>query len=171
MFKSKIEGRAWKYGDQISSDQIFPSRYVPVVATHIEKAGQYAFADEDPDFVKNVARGDIVVAGKSFSCGSSREYSPWAIKGAGAGAVIAQSFSRIFFRNAINIGLPVLISPDTERIKKGDMIEVDFEKAKITNKTTGDVLKAIPLPQNVLEILREGGLVPYTKKILQKSKA
>ena len=170
MFKSKIEGRAWKYGDKISSDQIFPSRYVPVVATQIEKAGQYAFADEDPDFVKNVAPGDIVVAGKSFSCGSSREYSPWAIKGAGAGAVIAQSFSRIFFRNAINIGLPVLISPDTERIRKGDRIEVDFEKAQITNKTTGDVLKATPLPQNVLEILREGGLVPYTKKILQKSK-
>jgi 3-isopropylmalate/(R)-2-methylmalate dehydratase small subunit len=170
MFKSRIEGKAWKYGDKVSSDQIFPARYVPVVATQIEKAGQYAFADEDPDFVKNVAPGDVVVAGKSFSCGSSREYSPWAIKGAGAGVVIAQSFARIFFRNAINIGLPVLICPDTDRIKKGDRIEVDFEKAQITNKTTGDVLKATPLPPNVLEILREGGLVPYTKKFLKNSR-
>ena len=168
MFQTILTGKAWKYGDKVSSDQIFPARYVPLVTMNPEKAGQFAFADEDPEFVQKVAPGDFVVAGKTFSCGSSREHSPLAIKGAGAGAVIAESFARIFFRNAINIGLPVLICPDTSRIKKGDILEVDLESARIVNKTTGDVLHGAPLPPNVLAILREGGLIPYTKKSLKR---
>lgn len=171
MAMNKLTGKAWKYGDKISSDQIFPSRYVPAVTLNVETAGKYAFADEDPDFVKEVAPGDIIVAGKSFSCGSSREHAPLAIKYAGAGAVIAQSFSRIFFRNAINIGLPVLICAETDRIRKGDILEIDLGKAEIINKTTGDVLQATPLAEHVLGILREGGLVPYTKKSLERSKS
>jgi 3-isopropylmalate/(R)-2-methylmalate dehydratase small subunit len=167
-FSTIITGRAWKYGDEISSDQIFPPRFVPVVADKPETAGKYAFYFEDPEFVKNVSKNDIVVAGISFSCGSSREYSPLSIKYAGAGAVIAKSFSRIFFRNAINIGLPVFTCPDTDKISRGDILEIDLEKARIVNQTTRDMLYGKPLSADVLEILRDGGLVPHTKKILRE---
>nr|WP_290898982.1 3-isopropylmalate dehydratase small subunit [Ferroglobus sp.] len=157
-----LKGRAWKFGDNITTDHITPGRYYHL-RSKIEELAKHVMEDADPDFMKKFSKGDFVVAGKNFGMGSSREHAPLALKVAGVSAVIAKSFARIFYRNAINVGLPVLIA-DTDNIDSGDELEVDLEKGVIRNLSKGVEIRAKPLPEFMLRILNEGGLVDFVKK-------
>ena len=157
------KGRAWKYGDDVNTDVIFPGKYTYVAMEPGEMAG-HALEDLDPDFAKNVQPGDVVVAGKNFGCGSSREQAASCLKYAGVQAVIAMSFARIFYRNAINQGLPVIQSVEAARsIQKGEAVAIDFQKGEITVEDQR-VFSFPAFPDSVLGILEAGGLIPYTKK-------
>jgi 3-isopropylmalate/(R)-2-methylmalate dehydratase small subunit len=159
-----IEGKAWKYGDDIDTDIIFPGKYTYTIRDPHEMA-KHALEDLDPEFVGNVHENDIVVAGKNFGCGSSREQAATCLKFAKVGAVVAKSFARIFFRNAINIGLPLIQSPEAvDAIENGEVVSVDFEKGKVKCKA-GEFLFPPP-PEFVRRIIQDGGLIPYTKKKL-----
>ncbi|AEF95683.1 3-isopropylmalate dehydratase small subunit [Methanotorris igneus] len=165
MVEKVIKGRAWVFGDNIDTDAILPARYL--VYTTEEELAKFAMTGADPDFPKKVKKGDIIVGGKNFGCGSSREHAPIGLKGAGISLVIAESFARIFYRNAINIGLPLLECKDiTKHVKEGDILEVDLDKGIIKNLTTGEELKAQKLPEFMMEILNDGGLMPHLKKKL-----
>ena len=153
--------KVWKFGDDINTDVITPGRYT--VTTDKKRLGEIAFIEYRPDFSKNVKEGDIIVAGNNFGCGSSREHSPVAIKAAGISAVIAKSFARIFFRNSINIGLPLFISEDAEKIDDGDEIEIDFDTGEIKDKTKNILLKVKPLPAFMQKIVEKGGLVEFLR--------
>jgi 3-isopropylmalate/(R)-2-methylmalate dehydratase small subunit len=153
--------RAWKFGDDINTDVITPGRYT--VTTDRKQLGEIAFIEYRPEFAKEVKEGDVIVAGYNFGCGSSREHSPVAIKAAGISAVIAKSFARIFFRNAINIGLPLFVCEDTDKIDDGDAIEIDFKTGDIRDKTKGVVLKVKPLPAFMQKIVDRGGLVEFLR--------
>ncbi len=157
-----LKGRAWKFGDNITTDHITPGRYYHL-RSKIEELAKHVMEDADPDFMKKFSKGDFVVAGKNFGMGSSREHAPLALKVAGVSAVIAKSFARIFYRNAINVGLPVLIAY-TDDIDSGDELEVDLEKGVIRNLSKGVEIRAKPLPEFMLRILNEGGLVDFVKK-------
>lgn len=157
-------GRAWVFGDDIDTDQITPSRFL--VSSDPDELAEHAFNDLRPEFSANVAEGDFVVAGENFGSGSSREHAPLSLIGAGVDAVVAQSFARIFFRNAINRGLPVLICPAADRIDDGDEISVDLEAGTVTNRETGETYDAEPLPPFLRDLVDEGGLVAYTKRKL-----
>ncbi|MEM2250523.1 MAG: 3-isopropylmalate dehydratase small subunit [Candidatus Hadarchaeales archaeon] len=159
--------RAWVYGDHISTDDIIAGRYL---AKHDwTEWGKHAMENIDPDFSKRVKPGDVIIAGKNFGCGSSREQAPIALKAAGVSAVVAESFARIFYRNAINQGLPVLTSPGIKNeFQNGDEVEINMSEGWIKNLRTNKVLKVQPLPNFVLEILKEGGLINYLKKTLKK---
>jgi len=158
----RIAGTAWKFGDDISTDHITPGRYYHL-RSNMPELAKHIMEDADPDFMKKFRPGDFIVAGKNFGMGSSREHAPLALKIAGVSAVIAKSFARIFYRNAINVGLPVLIA-DTDSIDSGDELEVDLEKGVIVNRTKGEELKVKPIPDFMLKILNEGGLVSYVRK-------
>jgi len=158
----KMVGRAWKFGDDISTDHITPGRYYHL-RSNMSELAKHVMEDADPDFMKKFKPGDFIVAGKNFGMGSSREHAPLALKIAGVSAVIAKSFARIFYRNAINVGLPVLIA-DTDSIDSGDKLEVDLEKGIIVNRTKGEELRVKGIPEVMLKILNEGGLVNYVKK-------
>ncbi len=160
-----VKGRVWKYGDDINTDVIFPGKYTYTV-TDPKEIAAHALEDLDPDFAKNVKAGDVIVAGKNFGCGSSREQAATCLKYNGVGAVIASSFSRIFFRNAINQGLPLIEikQKDIDKIENKEVITIDFEKGKLICKA-GEV-EFPPLPNEVIGILDAGGLIPYTKQIL-----
>jgi len=153
--------KVWKFGDDINTDVITPGRYT--VTTDKKRLGEIAFIEYRPDFSKNVKEGDIIVAGNNFGCGSSREHSPVAIKAAGISAVIARSFARIFFRNSINIGLPLFISEDAEKIDDGDEVEIDFDTGEIQDKTKNIILKVKPLPAFMQKIVEKGGLVEFLR--------
>ena len=153
--------RAWKFGDDINTDVITPGRYT--VTLDKSRLGEIAFIEYRPEFAKEVKQGDIVVAGRNFGCGSSREHSPVALKAAGVGAVVAKSFARIFFRNSINIGLPILICADTDMIDDGDELELDVRTGLIRDVTKGKEIQAEPLPDFVLKIVLQGGLVPFLR--------
>lgn len=153
--------RAWKFGNDINTDLITPGRYT--ITTDKSKLGSIAFIEHRPEFAKEVKVGDIIVAGKNFGCGSSREHAPVAIKAAGISAVIAQSFARIFYRNSINIGLPVLICEEADKIDDGDQVEINFETGEIYDKTKNITLKAKPLPKFVQKIVEKGGLVNFLR--------
>ncbi len=153
--------KVWKFGDDINTDVITPGRYT--VTTDKKRLGEIAFIEYRPDFSKNVKKGDIIVAGNNFGCGSSREHSPVAIKAAGISAVIAKSFARIFFRNSINIGLPLFISEDAEKIDDGDEVEIDFDTGEIQDKTKNIILKVKPLPAFMQKIVEKGGLVEFLR--------
>jgi len=160
------KGRVWKYGDNVNTDVIFPGKYTYSVLEPEEMA-RHALEDLDPDFAKKVRPGDIIIAGKNFGCGSSREQAATCLKYVGVQAVIARSFARIFFRNAINQGLPALQSEEAvDSIKDGEEVEIDFSLGEIKSKK--GVYKFSPFPESVLGILEEGGLIPYTKKKLEK---
>ena len=156
-----LEGKVHKYGANVDTDVIIPARYLNIS----EPAGlaKHCMEDIDVDFLKRVKPGDIIVATTNFGCGSSREHAPLAIKASGISCVIAKSFARIFFRNAINIGLPVLIC-DTDGINDGDELEIDLKLGKINDLTNGIKLSFGKMPEIMLNILNEGGLVPYIKK-------
>jgi len=160
------KGRVWKYGDNINTDVIFPGKYTYSILEPKEMA-RHALEDLDPDFAQKARPGDVIVAGKNFGCGSSREQAATCLKYAGVQAVVAKSFARIFFRNAINQGLPVLQSAEAvENIQDGEEVEVDFARGEI--KGEKGTFKFPPFPDSVLGILEAGGLIPYMKKKLGK---
>jgi 3-isopropylmalate/(R)-2-methylmalate dehydratase small subunit len=163
-----LKGQVHKYGANVDTDVIIPARYLNV-SDPLELA-KHCMEDIDAQFVKKVKPGDIIMADTNFGCGSSREHAPLAIKSAGVSCVIAKSFARIFFRNAINIGLPLLESTEAvDNTKTGDILEVDLAAGKITNLTNGKIFTAKPYPEFMSELIKDGGLVEYTKKRLAKS--
>jgi len=157
-----LAGRACKFKDDIDTDAIIPGRYL--VINDPEGLAEHVFEGVRPEFAGEVRAGDFVVAGSNFGCGSSREHAPLGLKGAGVKAVIASSFARIFFRNSINIGLPLFVSADVERIRDGDSIEIDADEGIIFNRSRGESYKTTPLPPFLQEIVEAGGLVDYTKR-------
>ena len=157
-----MAGRAWKFKDDIDTDAIIPGRYL--VINDPEGLAEHVFEGVRPEFAGQVSAGDFVVAGTNFGCGSSREHAPLGLKGAGVEAVVASSFARIFFRNAINIGLPLFVSADAERIRDGDSIEIDADEGIIYNRSRGESYRTTPLPPFLQEIVEAGGLVEYTKR-------
>lgn len=157
-----ITGMAFKFGDGISTDHIAPGRYFHL-RSNLPELAKHVLEDADESFALKVKPGDFVVGGKNFGLGSSREHAPTIIKIAGVGAVMAKSFARIFFRNAINVGLPVLIC-DTDSIDAGDELEVELETGIIKNNTKGIELTFTPLPKTMVTILDDGGLVPHIQK-------
>ena len=160
----KAHGLVHKYGDNVDTDVIIPARYLNT-ASHAELAS-HCMEDIDKDFVKNVKSGDIMVANKNFGCGSSREHAPIAIKASGISCVIASTFARIFYRNAINIGLPILeCDAAAKEIQAGDEVEVDFDTGVITDVTTGKTYEAQPFPPFIQNIIENGGLL---KSITEK---
>ena len=161
----KLQGNVWKYGDNIDTDVIIPARYL--VTTDPKTLAAHCLEDLDQRFATEVQPGDIIVGGSNFGCGSSREHAPISIKGAGVSCIIAESFARIFFRNAINIGLPILESPEAAReAQRGDALTVDLASGKITNHRTGRSYRASPYPPVVLSIIDAGGLVSYARNVL-----
>jgi 3-isopropylmalate/(R)-2-methylmalate dehydratase small subunit len=162
------KGRVWKYGDDINTDVIFPGRYTYKMMEPAEMA-RHALEDLDPEFAKNVKPGDVIVAGKNFGCGSSREQAAACLRAAGVQAVVAKSFARIYFRNAINLGLAVLQCEEAaETLKTGDGVEVDFPGGKIISGER--VFKFFPLPDSVIGIIEAGGLIEFTKKKLSSGR-
>jgi 3-isopropylmalate/(R)-2-methylmalate dehydratase small subunit len=157
-----LKGTAHKFGDDISTDLITPGRYFHL-RTNLPELAKHTLEDADPDFVKNLKPGDFVVAGKNFGLGSSREHAAIVIKLSGTSAVLATSFARIFFRNAINQGLSAVVC-DTGKISAGDELEVDVEKGEVRNLTTGETITARPLPAAMLNILKDGGLIEHFRK-------
>jgi len=161
-----IEGRVWRYGDDVNTDVIFPGKYTYQPMEPAEMA-EHAMEDLDSSFAKEVKDGDVIVAGANFGCGSSREQAATCLKAAGVAAVIAKSFSRIFFRNAINNGLPVIeLREGIDGIKKGDTVGIDFENGIVTHE--GNEYHFPALPAEVLAILEDGGLIPHVRKALGK---
>ncbi len=161
-----IEGRIWKYGDDVNTDVIFPGKYTYQPMEPAEMA-EHAMEDLDPSFTKEVKEGDVIVAGANFGCGSSREQAATCLKAAGISTVIAKSFSRIFFRNAINNGLPVIeLSDGVDSMKKGDTLSIDFENGVVVHE--GNEYHFPALPKEVLAILEDGGLIPHVRKELRK---
>lgn len=154
----KAKGSVFKYGDNVDTDVIIPARYLNI-ADRAELA-THCMEDIDTEFVEKVSKGDIMVGGDNFGCGSSREHAPMVIKESGIDCVIAKSFARIFYRNAINIGLPILECPEaSEGISAGDQVSIDFDSGVITNETTGKSFQAQPFPEFIKEIMAAGGLV------------
>lgn len=157
-----LKGKAWIFGDSISTDHIAPGRYFHL-RTNLPELAKHVLEDANADFASRMEPGDFVVAGRNFGLGSSREHAPRIIKLAGVNAVLAQSFARIFFRNSINVGLPVL-EIDTSRISQGDELEVDLEAGEVRDITSGETLTFAPLPPVMVKILDDGGLVEHFRK-------
>lgn len=159
----KASGTVHKYGDNVDTDVIIPARYLNT-ADHKELAA-HCMEDIDPDFVRNVKEGDIIVANMNFGCGSSREHAPIAIKASGVSCVIASTFARIFYRNSINIGLPILeCEQAAQEIQAGDRVQVDFDTGVITDITTGKTYQGEPFPAFIQNIIRKGGLLASLKE-------
>ncbi len=160
-----IEGRVWTFGNNIDTDVIVPGQYLDAPMDVVVK---HVLEGVNPDFVKEVRKGDIIVAGRNFGCGSSRENAPAAIKELGIGCIVAESFGRIFFRNAIAIGLPLLnCSGISEKFKEGDRALVRLSEAKVENKTRDLIIDAVPLSEEMLNILNRGGMLALLKEIHQ----
>ncbi len=158
-------GKAWKFGDDIDTDVIIQGKYL--VINEAEELAKHVFENIRPEFASEVKPGDYVVAGENFGCGSSREHAPLALKATGIEAVIAKSYARIFFRNAINIGLKVVECKDTDRIDEGDEIEVDYERNVVVNRTKGEEYPINPMPEFLKNIIECGGLVEFGKKLIE----
>jgi 3-isopropylmalate/(R)-2-methylmalate dehydratase small subunit len=158
----KLNGKVFKYGNNVDTDVIIPARYLNT--SNDQELASHCMEDIDADFVNQVKPGDIMVAGKNFGCGSSREHAPIAIKVSGISCIIAESFARIFFRNAINIGLPILECEEAAKgISAGDEVEVDLSTGTVANKTTGKTYQAEPFPAFMQEIINAGGLINQLK--------
>ena len=161
-----IRGRVFKFGKDVDTDVIIPARYLNT--TDPKELAKHCMEDIDPEFHKKVKEGDIIVADTNFGCGSSREHAPIAIKACGISLVIAKSFARIFYRNAFNVGLPLLEGGDwIDEIEDGDVLEVDIEKGEVRNETKGKVYTTKPIPPFMIEILKAGGLIGFAKKGLE----
>jgi 3-isopropylmalate/(R)-2-methylmalate dehydratase small subunit len=162
---TRIAGRAWVFGDDVNTDVITPGKYLTV--RDPQQLAPHVMEGIDPDFAKKARPGDVIVAGKNFGCGSSRETAPAAIKAFGIGCVVAVSFARIFLRNAVNIGLPVLECPAAARaLRTGDDVEVDVAAGRIVDRRRGTTFDATPFPPFMRELMAAGGLVPYTRRRL-----
>ncbi len=159
-------GRAWKFGDDVDTDVIIQGKYL--VINDPEELAKHVFENVRRDFVENVKAGDFVVAGENFGCGSSREHAPLALKATGIAGIIAKSYARIFFRNAINIGLRVVECRETDRIDEGDEIEVDYERSVVINRTKGEEYPINPIPDFLNKIVECGGLVEFGKKLVSE---
>ena len=160
----KIQGHVFKYPDNVDTDVIIPARYLNT--SDAQELAKHCMEDIDADYVKNVQPGDIMVAGWNFGCGSSREHAPLVIKTCGTGCVIAKSFARIFYRNAINIGMPILeCEQAAEEIGPGDQVSVDFDTGVISNITTGKTYQAEPFPEFIQNIIKKGGLLASLKEM------
>jgi 3-isopropylmalate/(R)-2-methylmalate dehydratase small subunit len=157
-----MRGKVWKFGENISTDLIIPGRFFHL-RSNLEELAKHAFEDVEPDFVKKVAKGDFVAGGSNFGLGSSREHAAIVLKMAGVAAVIAKSFARIFFRNAINVGLPVVVC-DTDSISAGNELEISLSNGVLRNITKGGEIKFAPLSGVMERILKDGGLVAHVKK-------
>ncbi|HKV86985.1 MAG TPA: 3-isopropylmalate dehydratase small subunit [Candidatus Dormibacteraeota bacterium] len=165
-----IRGRAWKFGDNVDTDQIIPAKYA-IYSLDEKELGKHAMegVPDKETWASQVGAGDIMVGGSNFGCGSSREIAPVAIRGAGVSLVVADSFARIFFRNAINMGYPILQSPQAaEGVEDGDELEVDLEHGIVRNFTKGDEYRCEPFPAFMNELLNMGGLVPWVRKQLEE---
>lgn len=162
-----IKGRVWRFGDDIDTDAIIPARYL--TTSDPKELAKHVMEDADKDFPNKVKEGDIIVAGKNFGCGSSREHAPIAIKAAGVQAVIAKSFARIFYRNSFNIGLPIFESEEaSEKIKEGDIVEIDADKGIIKNITRQESYSSKAIPPFMQELIASGGLIEWTKKRIKE---
>ena len=164
-----IRGKVWRFGNDVDTDAIIPARYLNT--SDPKELAKHVMEDADKDFAGKVSPGDIIVAGKNFGCGSSREHAPIAIKAVGIQAVIAKSFARIFYRNSFNIGLPIFESAEaSEKVKEGNEIEIDADKGLIRNIATQEEYKANPIPPFMQELIDAGGLIEWTKrKLLNRS--
>ncbi len=161
-----LRGKVWTFGDDVDTDAILPARYMNVPAPR--ELARHCMEDADPRFVQKMAAGDIIVAGKNFGCGSSREHAPLAIKAAGIACVIAGSFARIFYRNAINIGLPILESPEAAAfLEEGSRVEINLQKGEITELAGGHRFSAVAFPPFMQEIIAQGGLINYVRGIVR----
>jgi 3-isopropylmalate/(R)-2-methylmalate dehydratase small subunit len=161
-----LEGRVWRFGNDVDTDLIIPARYLNT--TDPKELASHCMEDADPSFAGKVKPGDIIVAGKNFGCGSSREHAPIAIKAAGVSCVIASSFARIFYRNSINIGLPILESPEaSQAISEGDQLRIDLSGGTIQDITRGATFRASEFPPFMQQLIECGGLIPYIKTKLQ----
>ena len=159
----KIEGKVWKFGSDVDTDAIIPARYLN--QSDPKELAKHAMEDERPEFIKEVKKGDILLAEKNFGCGSSREHAPIALKESGISCIIAKSFARIFFRNSFNLGLPLLESPEaSEAIKDGDRVRIDLSTGEIFDLTQRKKFFATPIPPFMQELLRDGGLIPHLRK-------
>lgn len=154
----QIQGRVWRFGDHVDTDVIVPGRYLKLTA---KEAAAHVMEGIDPEFARKVRPGDIVVGGVNFGCGSSRETAPAALRHAGVAAVVAKFFARIFYRNAINLGLPVLDCAEVDRIQQGDQLRIDLDAGVIENLTRGERYRTTTLPPHMMELIRAGGLVPF----------
>ena len=164
-----MQGKAWKFGNDIDTDAIIPARYLNT--SDPAELAMHVMEDADPEFSSKMATGDMIVALKNFGCGSSREHAPIAIKEAGISCVIAHSFARIFYRNAINIGLPILESPEAaEKTLEGHVVRVDLQTGTIFNISTGETYQAAPFPAFMQAIIEKGGLIGYVQWRLQNGK-
>lgn len=161
----KIEGKVLKFGDNINTDIISPPQYMEL---SIEEASKYSMSAIDPEFSTRIKKGDILVAGKNFGSGSSRETSPLTLKYLGAGAIVCEFFARIFYRNAINIGIPVLECSEAYKIEENDEIEIDIEQGIILNKSKNEKYICTKLPSHIIELIECGGLFEYLKKEISK---
>jgi 3-isopropylmalate/(R)-2-methylmalate dehydratase small subunit len=157
-----LQGKVWRFGNDVDTDLIIPARYLNT--SDPQELASYCMEDADPGFAAKVKAGDMIVAGKNFGCGSSREHAPIALKTAGVSCIIAASFARIFYRNSINIGLPILESPEaSQTIAEGDQMEVDLSTGRITDLTSGKVFQAGQFPPFMQELIEAGGLIAYVK--------
>ena len=162
----EFKGRTWKFGEDIDTDAIIPARYLNTSLP--EELAKHCMEDADPEFPSKVKKGDIIVAGKNFGCGSSREHAPMAVKAAGVSCVIAVSFARIFYRNSINIGLPIFECEEADKILEGDIVEVDGDTGRVTDLTRNKVYHAMPYPDFMKEIINAGGLRSFVAERMKK---
>ncbi|ADG93074.1 3-isopropylmalate dehydratase, small subunit [Arcobacter nitrofigilis DSM 7299] len=165
---SKITGKVWNFGANIDTDIIIAARYLN--SSDPEHLAKYIMEDADPEFPKKLQKGDIIVAGENFGCGSSREHAPIALKAAGVAAVVAPSFARIFYRNAFNMGLPIFELPESLEIKEGEEISIDLDNGEITNNTQNKTYKFTAIPPFMQELIASGGLINYAKAEMGKDK-
>ena len=161
-----LKGKAWVFKDNVDTDVMLPARYLN--SSDPKELASHCMEDIDKDFTKKISKGDIIVAGKNFGCGSSREHAPIAIKHSGISCVIAESFARIFYRNSINMGLPIFECSDASKISDGDEVEVNPETGEIKNISKGETYKASPMPSFIQKIISLGGLMEYVKQEAKK---
>ena len=168
MLTGPLRGKVWKFGEEIDTGQIMPGRYVPL--TDPQELAGHVFEDVAPEFAKGVRQGDIIVAGRNFGCGSSREHAPKGIRGVGVAAVVADSFARIFFRNALNLGLPAIPIPGISKaVNAGDTLEIDLVRGVVKNIVSGEPFSFPPYDAFIMDMIREGGIINYTfKKLLDR---
>jgi 3-isopropylmalate/(R)-2-methylmalate dehydratase small subunit len=157
--------KAWVFGDNIDTDAMAPGRYMK---SGINEIAMHCLESLSPSFASSVRKGDAVIGGRNFGMGSSREQAPEALRHLGVAALVAQSFAGLFYRNALNLGLPAVVCLDAKRIQAGDVLDIDFEKGKIENKTRNEVLDCEPIPPHLMQMVRDGGLLPHLEKRLKK---